>query len=241
MNIHKVILSRDRSATGTSWKLWRDCFLFVSEAERKTYARAVCEFYSAIIGHNKNTSAAVRNEIIRYFPIGDIVIFIDDDIKKVGHFTAEKHRVIMDPVAWMDTFAAFVTQHARKGYKLFGVAPSANPLNYDPARPYSASVFINGALHAMMITEDMFWDETLVNKGDYDITLQHLVRGYGVARYNGLWQENDYNKLDGGTRAYRTAERNKATYDYLLQKWPLWLKPNPRRELEVILRWGNKC
>lgn len=229
-----VILSRGRAKTGTTWNLFPGSYVFVNENEKRDY-RAVGR-KNEIVTHDCNTSSTVRNFILDYFGKGASIIMLDDDIRKIGKFVMRKGKAKAEKME-AESFLPHLVNSFRlaedSGAMLFGVAPNSNSLNF--RTQVTVGTFVNGPMMGIRIT-DLRFDTKLYNKSDYDFTLQHIQAGHVVFRLDYLWQENDYNKMDGGTRFYRTREREEETYHYLLGKWPGCLTPNPKRDLEFILR-----
>lgn len=229
-----VILSRGRAKTGTTWDIFPGSTIFINEDEKRDYR--IVGRKNEIICHSCNSSSTVRNFILDYFGKGESIIMLDDDIKKVGRFVMRKGKAKAEKMEGEDFLP-----HLYNGFKLalengamlFGVAPNTNSLNF--RQQVTVGTFINGPMMGIRIT-DLRFDLKCYNKSDYDFTLQHMQAGHLVFRLDYLWQDNDYNKMAGGTRFYRTREREEETYSYLLGKWPGCLTPNPKRELEFILR-----
>lgn len=235
-----VILSRGRAQIGTTWNIFQNAVVFINRDERSIYEKHV---HNPIICHEKicKTSSEARNSILDYYGNGTEIMMLDDDIRQLGRFTLEGGKpksVKLSPSDFLPHLENGFTLLRQNNQTLFGVAPNNNPLNFQ-ASQVKRNVFINGPMMGMVVSNIRF-DTHCVNKSDYDFTLQHIAAGLGVFRLDYLWQQNDYNKMEGGTRAYRTREGEQKTYEYLLRKWPLNLKPNPKRELEFILRVGKE-
>lgn len=229
-----VIPTRGRAKTGTTWNLFPEAILFMHKEEKATYRDAGIE--NKIITHKCKTSSTARNFILEYFDKGDRIIMMDDDVKKVGRFLVRRNKTIAEPMTGTEFYKHLVNgfELAKKhGAGLFGVAPTTNTLNFHNMT--SVATFVNGPCMGIVVSKLRF-DEECMNKSDYDFTLQHIKAGQLTFRLDYLWQKNDYNKMDGGTRFYRTKKKEEKTYYYLLGKWPGYLFPNPKRELEFILR-----
>lgn len=229
-----VIPTRGRAKIGTTWNIFPNAILFMHKGEVSTYRDAGVE--NEIITHRCDTSSTARNFILDYFGKGERIIMMDDDIKKVGRFKIVNRKTVAESLTGTEFYKHLLNGFdlcSKSGAKFFGVAPTTNTLNFRV--PTSVATFVNGPCMGIEITKLRF-DEKCMNKSDYDFTLQHLKSGLLTFRLDYLWQKNDYNKLDGGTRAYRTKKREEETYYYLLGKWPGYLVPNPKRPLEFILR-----
>lgn len=229
-----VIPTRGRAKIGTTWDLFPEAILFMHKNEKQTYRDAGIK--NEIITHKCMSSSTARNFILDYFDVNDKIIMMDDDIKKVGRFLIFNNKTKAESLTGTEFY-----RHLVNGFNiaekhnafLFGVAPTTNTLNF--RNQTSVATFVNGPCMGIVVSKLRF-DEKCMNKGDYDFTLQHIKKGKLTFRLDYLWQKNDYNKLDGGTRFYRTKKKEAETYYYLLGKWAGYLLPNPKRELEFILR-----
>ena len=115
---------------------------------------------------------------------------------------------------------------------LFGVPPTAN--QFFASGTVKTRNFIIGDFFLCKPTHLRF-DTKLRLKEDYDFTLQH-IREYGkVFRDERILLGFRHYKNKGGAVAYRSAELERQTCLYLLNKWPGWLRPNPMRANEVII------
>jgi hypothetical protein len=231
-----VIPTRGRAKLGTTWNLFPEAILFMHHEEKRTYRDAGIE--NKIITHDCLTSSTARNFILDYYGKDKNIIMMDDDIKSVGRFGLRNGKTAPIALTGNEFYHHLVNgfdlcHKGKTEARLFGVAPTSNPLNFTD--PVKMAMFVNGPCMGI-ITSKLRFDEECMNKNDYDFTLQHLKTGYLTFRLDYLWQKNDYNKMDGGSRYYRTKKREEKTYYYLLGKWPGYLIPNPKRGLEFILR-----
>ena len=231
-----IIPTRGRAKLGSTWKLFPEAVLFMHKEEKRTYRDAGIE--NEIVTHKCLTSSTARNFILDYFDRDTKIIMMDDDIKSVGRFVTRGEKSVAEAMTGTEFYSHFINgfnlcRSGKTEARLFGVAPTSNPLNFKD--PVKMAMFVNGPCMGI-ITSKLRFDEECMNKSDYDFTLQHLKAGFMTFRLDYLWQKNDYNKMDGGTRFYRTKKEEEKTYYYLLGKWPGYLIPNVKREFEFILR-----
>lgn len=83
---------------------------------------------------------------------------------------------------------------------------------------------------------DLFFDEKLRLKEDYDYTAQHIKKFGGVVRANGILATFAHRKNKGGVVAIRTAEIEQESILRLMQKHPGFFKENPRRANEILMK-----
>lgn len=122
------------------------------------------------------------------------------------------------------------------GYGYAGCSPTANAF-YAKDRIHRAA-FIVGDFSAIDVTRPPLWfDEALPLKEDYDYTLQHYAWNGGVARCDWLLPTFRHRTNPGGAVAYRTAELEQEAIRILKTKWPAFVRDNPRRPNEILLRF----
>jgi hypothetical protein len=114
------------------------------------------------------------------------------------------------------------------------VSPTANTYFYRQA--VSTHLFVVGDMILVSPTSLRF-DEQLLLKEDYDYTCQHLNAYGAVARVNGVMAEFRHRSNPGGAVAYRSEALEAESIAYLRGKWGDWIRPNPRRPGEVLLKW----
>jgi hypothetical protein len=232
-----VIPTRSRAGIGTTWKLFPNAILAVRNDEEKIYREAglLNEFWL----HDENTSARTRNFILDRVGAGGEVVICDDDIRGAGEFfekTPGRYASRkLDPVDFLRKLRMALDMAKIRRAHLIGVAPTTNPLIYNPRRLVHPNVFINGPLMGIRVTNLRF-DTDLPVKCDYDFTVQHIASRRGVLRFDGLWQDNDFDTLPGGRSCYKKEGDKEASFRRLLQKWPGFFRPNTKRQWELILK-----
>jgi ATP-dependent RNA circularization protein (DNA/RNA ligase family) len=163
------------------------------------------------------------------------VLQLSDDLKKV-EAAAGPRRADVGPLTMTqaaDWMVGVLESHP--GTHLVGVAPTANPYFSKPRIHRKA--FIVGDMILTRAGCPLRFDERLRLKEDYDYTCQHLAEYGEVGRIDYLLATFAHRTNRGGAVAVRTPELEQEMIDYLMQKWPDAIKPNPRRPGEVLLRW----
>jgi hypothetical protein len=121
------------------------------------------------------------------------------------------------------------------GAYLAGAAATNNP--YFAKRELNPKGFCLGDMIMVRPGCDLWFDENLRLKEDYDYTLQHLARFGRVARMERVLPSWSHRKNEGGAVAYRTSDIEQQTIQYLLSKWPGALREQHRRQDEVQMQW----
>lgn len=136
------------------------------------------------------------------------------------------------PATWVEVREALLGALGSPGVHLSGLPPTANPFFSRPGIKDKA--FIIGDLFAT--SGECRFDETLPLKEDYDFTCRHLETYGRVARVGDFLAEYSHYKNRGGAVSFRTEELEKETCARLLDRWPQYLHPHPKRKNEVVLR-----
>ena len=80
------------------------------------------------------------------------------------------------------------------------------------------------------------FDENLQVKEDYDFTIRNIVLLGGVIRFDNYTVEAKHYTNPGGCQEFRKEEVEREATQYLLKRWPKWIKLNPKRENEVLIK-----
>lgn len=161
---------------------------------------------------------------------------ISDDLKRLERMYQMSGGRYLRATATFDEYLQ-VMQEALTKYsaKFAGIAPTDNDYFFNPQRKVTQDTFIVGDLMMIKPSKPRF-DNALKLKEDYDFTMQH-IRHYGtVARCNNLLASFSHRSNKGGAVAFRNEEREMEAIKYLKGKWGSWIKLNPKRPNEVLLR-----
>lgn len=173
--------------------------------------------------------AAQRNAALEHaFQRGLVCVQTDDDIKSMA--IARNKKAV--PASIEDVFAEWQkVKDQQPDTYLYGVNAVSNHFF---ARDKVTQLCIYGWLFAVWPSEERF-DETLPLSEDIDFTCQHIENHGSVARLE--WLIPSYTHADnaGGCQNYRTEELERATDEILLNRWPQYLKMNPKR-LALIMK-----
>jgi hypothetical protein len=164
-------------------------------------------------------------------------IEVSDDLTKL-EFASSK--TTKEPATFLDVVSTMVNVMKNTGFKLAGVAPTANPFFFNPDKPLRTDKFIVGDLIAVAPDTDLRFDTELKLKEDYDLTLQHLHTYGGVSRIDWILASFKHRTNKGGAVDYRNSEREQQAIDYLKTKWVGEIIDNSRRPDEILMKWcGN--
>lgn len=159
-----------------------------------------------------------------------ICVQLSDDLKKVTtnkNFQAKKQLNLDDALSEMvETFKKV------KGVYLMGVPPTNN--DFYAKNKISKNTFCIGDLLFVKPCE-LYFDESLTLKEDYDYTLEHL-RKYGHCfRLQTYLFEFEHYKNKGGAVDYRNEQEEQKNIKYLISKWGDKIRLNPKRKNEILI------
>ncbi len=200
---------------------------YVGHGDRSAYesagARVVAE---ATLCNARNLALGAA------FLNGEVCVQVSDDLKKL-HFTDGDEK---RPLSFDDVVTALLFFLNTTAAHLAGVAPTDNAFFY-PGRQLDTDKFIVGDLFAVAPC-DLRFDPAMRLKEDYDYTCQHLERYGRVARVNGVLASFAHRTNKGGAVDVRTEALEQEMINRLKARWPMWIKDNPKRPNEVLLRYS---
>ncbi|HNX02203.1 MAG TPA: hypothetical protein PLE33_05880 [Candidatus Cloacimonas sp.] len=207
-----------------------EVFIFVHDAE--DYAKYQINAGRAQIIQTNAPQGIVnqRNFILDYFPEGEKIIMLDDDIKKVKKLINKRLSSNVSVKQFFSFGFSLCTAH---NYKLWGVYPIANSFFMKPK--LSNHHFIIGTLTGI-INNKLRYDSNLKVKEDYDFTLQNIIKFGGALRLDYYTIEAEHYTNKGGCVDYRNEQIERECANYLLRKYPKFLKRNPKRANEILIK-----
>jgi len=204
--------------------------LYAKTLEAGTYGKLIV----AIPG-----MAAVRNFITGYYPVGQRIVNIDDDIKGFLEFseTARRHEM---PLRDLDGFIkrAFA-QSQKTGFRLWGIYPVPNGFFMRAGEPSTDLKYIIGAFWGITNPGLDVLKVTIDDKEDYLRSLIMYVADGGVLRFRDIAPKTAYYKEAGGMQEERTKNRVTKSAEALHKAFPDLTKLNATKKsgfLELRLR-----
>jgi hypothetical protein len=217
LSLRLVILSRSRSRSITSHKLFPTATLLVPESEAEHYRHTGLEIET--IPDAMAGISAVRNWVLKHFT-EDAIVMLDDDISACVCMVSLRCRKlsIAETLAMLEN-SAWCARGA--GARLFGWHQRSDPRLLQRNDPFGVNHWVGGAVGVVRDENGGVpkWDELLKCKCDIDATLQELMDNrlvWNEARFCFV-QERDKNL--GGNSLYRNEERIATEKRYLKRKW----------------------
>jgi hypothetical protein len=185
---------------------------------------------------------AIRNFISEYYPIGTMIVNIDDDIKGFLEYsptTPRKERRLRNLIT---VIQRGFEECKAAGARLWGVYPVANGFFMKPKistdLKYIIGSFwgcINPGIREVKITLD--------DKEDYQRSILYYIADGAVVRLNFVSPLSSYYKEPGGMQEERTKQRVEKSARWLVKKYPEYASLNPNKKsgyMEVRLRANPK-
>lgn len=203
------------------------CKVWVAEREYEDYLKQNEGFEENIIAvpnEVQGNLCRIRNYILdQELPKNDVVVIIDDDLKKMERFepkgTYGYDRVFIDADEFLWMVEKYTILCEDFGFKYWGVMCHSDPMSYNQARPFGTIQYIGGPFQAFLHGNPLRYDENLPLKEDYDMTIQNCNMYRGCLRVNKIHYYAKQSEQVGGCATYRNLEREKEQLELLRKKW----------------------
>lgn len=186
---------------------------------------------SAKVSATEGLSAARNYALADAYIRGLICVQLDDDLRGLKIVPAVGEKGL--PASFPDVMAHILNEFERSPYFLGGVSPTDN--HFFVRVPVHRHAFVVGSLCLVKPTRLRF-DEGFPLKEDYDYTCQHVLEYGGVCRVDSVLASFSHYTNSGGAVGDRSDALEKVAIDRLKAKWGPWIRDNPKRQNEVLLR-----
>lgn len=218
-------------------------YIFVANKEQEALYQEVVpkSAYNKIVVGEKGI-ANQRKFIANYFPKGQYVISLDDDVEEFQILKSTKNRITQknhtrrnktnkDKLVKMTNVHQFFMDAyktmKREGLYIWGVYPVRNAFFMYPK--YTTDLrFIIGVTFGFISRHDSTLEPSIKSetKEDYEQTIMYYKKDGGVIRFNNVVPKTKFNAPGGlGTDRF---ERNKNAAEYLVKTYPDLVKRNDR-------------
>lgn len=209
--------------------------IFVAnEEERATYERVLPrEWYSRIVVALPGLRHA-RNFISRFYPQGQRIVSLDDDLTRFEMRTSEKkvNAAVPDLAALFDYGFALADEI---GTGVWGVYPCAGLSLRRNIR--TNLCYLIGFAWGCVLTRDASHIRELEDKEDFEFSILQCQRYGKVCRIEYVSARTNCYTEPGGMQETRTEARVKAGALHLLKKYPLFTRPrikNGHAEIRLV-------
>lgn len=192
-------------------------FIFVANTEElEIYKKHIPkEMYNNIVVGKKGI-ANQRKFISRYFPAGQYVISIDDDVESLDKLKGDRLTKIHNIDKF---FRDAYTSLKKQGLFLWGIYPVHNSF-FMHNRMSTDLKFIIGVLHGYIARHLSTLEPSVKSesKEDYEMSIRYYLHDGGVVRFNNISPKTKFH-APGGLGTERQ-EMNKHAAQYLEAKYP---------------------
>lgn len=212
-------------------------YIFVNTDEQKREYESIIpnNMYGKIIATKQEKGIKnVRNFIVDYLPMNQKFVSMDDDVVAIQEMDeCGKLRDISDLNELI--INGFAICEALE-FNLWGLYPVSNPFYMKSKKEYSTGLkFIVGGFMAIINKKryvNIDWKE------DYELSIEAFVQDGGLLRYNHICVKHHlYTKTGGiGKSQLERMDDYKIASEYLLHKYPEYVRMNTRREGEILLK-----
>lgn len=202
------------------------CKIWVAENELEEYRKHNPDAEIVSLGESSGKNISViRNHILKAeFESGaDVVCMLDDDVKGIYRYDKAKHNNYGYVKNKVTDFLDFIERHSimakEMGAYLWGVNLNQDARSYNHYRPFNTNNIILGPFSCHLKGGDIFYDENIPLKEDYDLALQHLNKHRKILRLNMYHYVCKQSENKGGCAVYRNYHTEKMNFDLLRKKW----------------------
>jgi hypothetical protein len=192
-------------------------YIFVAnQKEYDLYKKNVLpQLYNKIVIGKKGITQQ-RNVIANYFPEGQYVISMDDDIESLEILKGDK---LVKLKNINDFFTDAYKLLKKNNLYIWGIYPVRNPFFMYKETSYDLR-FIIGLLFGFITRHNskLKMSSKLEMKEDYEQSILYFKMDGGVIRFNNITAKTKFNS-EGGLGSDRY-ERNKLASEYLYKKYP---------------------
>ena len=214
----------------------RRVFIFVSDASQaELYASHVPpELYNEIVVGIKGI-VHQRNFISQYFPVGQYVVSLDDDVTRLNHLVVDKRVRIKDVNVFFNHAFKVLEQ---TGLYIWGIYPT-NSIKFmqNSKEEISTSLkFLVGYCFGFIVRREKSLMLHVEGKEDYEQSIRYYKLDNGVVRFNHICANDASTPREGGLGKDRH-QMNKEASEYLRETFPeyitVWQRPNGKHEVRL--------
>lgn len=193
-------------------------YIFVANATQASMYEAGVpkNMYNQIVVGKKGI-ANQRKFISRYFPEGQYIVSVDDDVEEIQYMVnSEKLDKVHDVHGFfMDAYKTL----KKGGLYIWGIYPVRNPF-FMQKTVTTGLKFLIGVLHGYINRHSKHLEPSVhaESKEDYELSILYYKMDGGVVRFNYITPKTKFN-AEGGLGKERQ-ELNARAADYLSKKYP---------------------
>lgn len=217
----QTVFEKTLSALMKSGMDLKDVTIFISDPnEHDAYVGGTSGLVKIV--DSVPTLAGNRNFILNYYPEGEHILFLDDDIVSFEKLSTDKKRLIPDTS--VKSFADKGFEWCEKqGKSLWGIYAARNYFFMDNDVTEGLH-YIIGSCYGIINKKQDYQTVEFDEKEDYLRTLKIFDKEGGVIRLNYITVNTAYYKEQGGMQETRTNERVEKYAKILANEFPDYCK-----------------
>ena len=197
-------------------------YIFVANKEEYDIYKSVLPPYYNKLVIGKVGMCEIRNVISNYFPNGQCIFNIDDDVSKFIELITDKTegKATAKPFSGnrLDRFIKDGFKECRKkNVSLFGIYPVDNPFFMKKETTYDLRYIIGSCWGCINNSKVRV---TMDDKEDFERTIKYYIKDGGVIRFNNVSVVSGYYSEKGGMQETRTKKRVLESAKKLVKKYP---------------------
>ena len=212
--------------------------IFVAnEEERIVYSKAINRnrYANLIVGVVGMMN--IRNFIQSYYPEGQLLICMDDDLKAVFKIDSQGKKCPVDNLQGLFDYAFSLCKEVGTDY--FGIYAASNTFFMD--RTISVGLrYLIGSFWGMRVTHDRFTYVTMHDKEDFERSVRAYLKCGNVVRLDFISAESNYYGEKGGMQEERTEERVTTSGLMLMKMFPQQVVQNTTRKKHFEVKLVEK-
>lgn len=219
MNVVIPSFRRAKNLKGKDY--FRMAVFVIPESQRDEYAAEVgAERLIVIPDQADGNIAKKRNWILKNldFPI----VMIDDDVSSLGFYESRRHGQTKRRELDKDDVQMFLERSFEMcnqfGAKMWGLAQNQDNRIYKEFLPFSLGKVSLGPFQGHL-KHDLFFDERVGAKDDYDMALQQLNKYRKIFRWNKYHYMCEHGDNAGGCVSSRSMDREIEQCRAVMKKW----------------------
>lgn len=175
-----------------------------------------------------------RNTLLDFFDEGEDFLLIDDDIKAFCGLEQIGDKKMLYTIKTRQALEKIVNKQfdfcQKHNSPLFAWYATENA--FFMSNTIDLRNILVGTVFGVHNRADVRFNETYDLKGDFEISLRLIERGFNAVRFNGYVAKADHRSA-GGCEDARKAGHNRIRCAALLNKYPTLIVPHPSRDGEI--------
>ena len=231
-----VVPSRGRAETCTTQEIFPESVFYVPKSEYEDYRNRMPNQSIVVADIENETIGKKRQFILDQYPVGEHIVFCDDDLK--GYVRKVDDKKVEDvPIKEMkQLFEQWFQDLELSGISMWGMCGMYDVNPKFLMDKINRIAQLAGMTYGVIKKEELNFTDEISTKEDFEYSLK-CIRKDGIIHRHSAYNPvaSKYN-AKGGCSTYRTSEVQIRDANWLVEHYPDLVKLNPRREGEVLMK-----